>query len=371
MEKEIENYMSLREKIIDLQTKMETAESLIGGEIAEIKEKYGGFGTKSRKQKEKHILKKRAFLKAKEEEYNKRINDIAAPVIQLDKIFHLLKHNEKIRDMKYRFEGVPDSHSKDELIADLGDFYKDDLMHLKAFIFRNDKPKNKCSLMIAGLCGFGKEEGLFVPYSYEATPGFKQKPDVRAVLKDLPTVAELTKYYNKRKDVIFSKFIRNYETTKDEFYEALRFRLNYFKPLESIREISADEAPLVCKVEKREYRIYRGRYFEEAKKDEVIIEPFAYIKVAGKLYKDYCPQALMSICRSGAVIHEGWIAMDIEKIHSAKKSDYFNKDNYERILKEGKLYAKEISEGQERVSFGYQKVEWFNADIIAKRPEVD
>ena len=371
MEKEIENYMSLREKIIDLQTKMETAESLIGGEIAEIKEKYGGFGTKSRKQKEKHILKKRAFLKAKEEEYNKRINDIAAPVIQLDKIFHLLKHNEKIRDMKYRFEGVPDSHSKDKLIADLGDFYKDDLMHLKAFIFRNDKPKNKCSLMIAGLCGFGKEEGLFVPYSYEATPGFKQKPDVRAVLKDLPTVAELTKYYNKRKDVIFSEFIRNYKTTKGEFFEAPLIPLKYFKPLENIREISAGQAPLICRIEKTEYRIYRGRYFIETKKDEMIVDPFSYIKVTGKLYKDYCPQASMSIIQSGAVILEGWIEMDIEKDHSVESKNYFNKNNYDRILKEGKLYVEEIEKEQGWVSFGYPEVEWVNADIIAKRPEVD
>ena len=104
--------------------------------------------------------------------------------------------------------------------------YKDDCMELRLFITENDKPKNKYSVIVAGVSKLGSDERndgiLHLPYGYGAAI-WAQGLDVIYGAKDVPTI-EAAKKYAKTRGIkkILKAFFEKYDAVHQEYEEACK-----------------------------------------------------------------------------------------------------------------------------------------------------
>lgn len=376
MKKEIETYLQNRDKIFELGNNLETFTAMIEGKKKEIRDEFDKEISKLEKQKYELIQEKEELLEKKSGQTKSLLDELRTRTDEVDRSKHFFEYYQNIKDISHVFD---DSKAKPAVkrgkelsLTKYGEFYKDEYLHIKLYITENEKSKNQFSLVAMGLCAFGRDENLSLPYSYGMffidDLSFGQH-NIRTVIKDFPSFDLAKRYAENNKSRILKSFLDKYSSVKKFFKATIsHFNEDDFQPLQKVKELADEDAPLICKIDDAGFRLYKGHYFREA--EEEVKNPGDYIKVKDKIYQSYCPQALMAITRTGNISFGNWWSLHIEKTHCFSKDKYFNESNFKRTKLEAELHIKKHNRSDE-TSLSIPKIEWLNPGLIEKIPELD
>lgn len=226
-------------KVIDTLNKAREKErEEIHDKIREVENKYYKKEQEIRelKSKEERVLRNKN--EKLQEEYTKKVEELHNPIGELKKIFSLF---EVIKE--YKNYGVPTPevyyhdyirNEKGYLEGDKQKFFynpvmvlvEDDFKKILLYITKNDKPKNKYSLIAVGNSIFNKGN-LSLPYTYRIKAHI-DNANIREEIKEYPTEKECKEYAIKNKEKILRDFLVNHEKVEKEYLEV--------KPLYELKE---------------------------------------------------------------------------------------------------------------------------------------
>lgn len=365
--REVEQYLENMEKVTKIEGEIKVVDGISSYKTSKIHDKFSNIISNIKKEEdnitadiESRSNKKHKLLTMDKDRLYEEINVIRAKL-------KYLKHKKEIENTALQFnEKEIKAHEtyRDYYFEKMGVLYKDDYILIKLYIAENEKPKNKYSLFAYGKTKF-PEEILDLPYSYGLpTRDSDCYCNIKASIKDLPTIEELKEYIKRNKDKILESFLSRYKFVRDEYLATINnYSLSDFKDIFKVKIVSENDAKIVCIVDRREWRLYNDFYYFKAKKIER--NPLDHIRVNGKLFRRGCQKELMMITQTGNTTFGSWWSMSIEE-HSHRGGIQFTKENYEKILEKAKQFVDRRNKNRrgENVYFRYPKVKWFNDHLI-------
>jgi len=366
---EVKEYMTNRDKRITLNGELDAKNTIANGSIDDIKERYRDIISKIEEEKKRLINNVEQDRDQYVEQKKREIGSLDQPIEEVERKIKFLELAKKIKETDVSIDDSEMKTRGDRKLHRKGFFFKDKYMNIKIYIAENDKPVNKYALFACGNCAF--KDFMSLPRDY-GLPVYSDPGNVKIIIKELPTIEDITTYLERNKDKILKNLIDTYNTVKKEYLDIIKdYRLSDFKTVLEVRSIPENDAPLVCVIDKTSYlRMYKGFYYWSVKKIEGN-DVFEYIKVNGKLYKRDCRKEVMSITETGNTTFGDWWSMHIEHHHVNKSNRVFNKENYDRIVEERKNWIR--GKNKDRVTkiyFSYPKAKWVNPDVIHKGDKI-
>jgi hypothetical protein len=171
-------------------------------------------------------------------------------------------------------------------------------------------------------------------------------------------------------------------------------------------EVTEEEAPLICNIKdydlNQNLRLYNKNYYSdwdkwnnkfifkekqgrltertaiilmvklrEEKEKNTNFYPASYseefILIGKRIYKKYCKKSELFITQCGNMLFSSWWSVDIETANENKKCVHFNKENFEKELKEAKEHYdkyKSKTRGDGHNYFSYPKIKWFREELL-------
>ena len=365
IEQEVTGYKKNRDLRIILHGDIDEKKTLAYGRIDSINERYNDIIHKIEEEKDRLIssveYEKDQYVEQKERE----IEGLKQPIEEVDRKIKFLELAKTIKETDVSIDDKEMGAYRDRGLYRKGFFFKDKYMNIKIYVAENDKPVNKYTLFACGNCAFG--DFMDLPHGY-GLPVHGDRGNITIIIKDLPTVEEINSYLEKNRKRVLKNLIGRYNVVKKEYLDVIRdYRLSDFKTVLEVRSIPENDAPLVCIIDKTLYlRLYNSFYYSSVKKIEGD-DVFEYIRVNGKLYKRDCRKEVMAITETGNITFGDWWSIHIEHSHSNKSNTVFNKENYDRIVEEGKNWIKKKNKDRvTKIYLTYPRVKWVNPDLIPK-----
>ncbi|MDH5634226.1 MAG: hypothetical protein OEY30_00215 [Candidatus Bathyarchaeota archaeon] len=163
----------------------------------------------------------------KRKEIDGKIDGLFTMIGKVERILALLKLKKK--DLTIKDEDVRAYGTKH--IESLGYAFNDEFLKIKMFIVENDKPKNMYSLVAIGKCQFDRDMAE-LRYSYCLPCHAKGWHNLEALIRDLPTIAELKQYWQKHERSIVERLLGKYWMVKTEYLEVLKtYNIEDFRDL--------------------------------------------------------------------------------------------------------------------------------------------
>ena len=368
VEQEVTGYKKNRDLRIILNGDIDEKNTLANGRIDGIIEKYGDIIGKIKEEKHRLINDIKDDEGRYVEQKKREISSLDQPIEEVERKIKFLELAKTIKDADVVIDDKEmDTYNtyRDKKLYRKGVFFKDKYMNIKIYIAENDKPVNKYTLFAVGNCVF--KDFMDLP-DYYGLPVHSDRGNIKTVIQDLPTVEEINVYLEKNRKGILKNLIGRYNVVKKEYLDTIRdYRLSDFKTVLEVRSISGNDAQLVCIIDKNRYlRLYNDFYYWSVKKIEGD-DVFEYIRVNGKLYKRDCRKMVLAITQTGNTTFGDWWSMSIEYSHSNKSNAVFNKQNYDRIVEEGKNWIRKKNKNRvTKIHFSYPRVKWVNPDLILK-----
>lgn len=186
---------------------------------------------KIERERDKIIEEAHANYEQKEAELKQKAEALAVIVTQVERILDYLRLDTGKGLTINDDEVQPYRSYKDTVKENLGYIFDDAYLKIKLFMVENDKPKNKYSLIALGHCLF--HDGLLnLPHAYGVhvrTP-FGCYPEL--VIRDFPSVPELTNWLKLHRDNILAKVTGEYEQVKTEYLDIIKtYKVDDFQEL--------------------------------------------------------------------------------------------------------------------------------------------
>lgn len=151
----------------------------------------------------------------------KKISRLYTPINDVKRIIYFLNQKELplvfvvSKTTNYR-------HDYLELLEQ----YTDDHLKLALYIAKNDRPKNKYSLIIVGMCRFGKRDNyiLKLPCDYGVSLHHSEIQwfDIVQIIKHFDSIQSAKKYHESHKiGIVLNSFLQEYHTVLQEYKEAI------------------------------------------------------------------------------------------------------------------------------------------------------
>ena len=251
-------------------------------------------------------------------------------------LFNIEKRNIKIlrKDIKtYR-----NDYNEKENIDFFKTLYSDDYADIKVLIITNDKPKKKYRLCIYGESLFLENNLLGNNRDYGCN--FKDDYDkIVKIIKDAPTIDELTKYYDRNKDKIIQNIIINHkQLVKD--YEIIKekYEKSDFNILEKGLKVQDNEVKEIFLIKdgktKIKYIMYEKYIYSQIKNKEINEDdPLEYIKYKNNQFRRLCSREQLRITKNSNVSFGNWYSIHIEK---SEEGIILTKKNLEKYIKDAK-----------------------------------
>ena len=226
-----------RQEIKFLETKQQQTDDTVAERMNRIRIKYLMKRTKLEKQEETEKSKIQNEVNAARVSTEIMVSNLSEPIIRLDRIIYFLRaHQETLEcgslDEVNKYKGAH---------CETVETYKDDCMELRLFIAENDKPKNKYSVVVAGVSKLGSIECndniLHLPHEYGVTMHVWGLNVVHGA-KDVPTIEDARKYAKTRGiKKILKAFFEKYDAAHQEYEETCQqYNLEDFSEIIKERE---------------------------------------------------------------------------------------------------------------------------------------
>jgi len=154
-------------------------------------------------------------------DYDKKISELNIPISDTKRIIYFL--NQSKVKLNFDVNKTTNRYGHLELIQEC---YDVDLI-LVSYIAENDRPKNKYSLVIVGMCRFGDHNNskiLKLPYDYKISLYHDaiQWWSIEKEVKVFDSINSAKKYHKSNKiENIFKDFFTEYHTIKQEYLKAI------------------------------------------------------------------------------------------------------------------------------------------------------
>lgn len=151
----------------------------------------------------------------------KKISTLYTPINDVKRIIYFL--NQKELQLDFDASKTTNRYGYLELLGK----YTDEHLKLACYVAENDRPKNKYSLVIVGMCRFGdhsESKILKLPYDYGCNLSHSEIQwfDIAKIIKHFSSIESTKKYFESHNIVqMLNSFLAEYHTVLEQYQEAI------------------------------------------------------------------------------------------------------------------------------------------------------
>jgi len=220
-ERLISTYKKNQLKILELKKVQDVFHEKTKEKRNEIYDEYCDKINALEKQRDKIYYSLDKQLEKIDHKTEKKISRLYTPINDVKRIIYFL--NQKELQLVFDVSKITNYHYD---YLELLEQYTNDHLKLALYIAKNGRPKNKYSLIIVGMCQFGKRNNyiLKLPCDYGVSLHHSEIQwfDVTKIIKHFDSIQSAKKYHESNKiGIVLNSFLQEYHTVLQEYKEAI------------------------------------------------------------------------------------------------------------------------------------------------------
>ncbi len=222
-ERLVSTYKENQTKISELETIQEKLKDKNQNKKSRINSKYYDKIRALEKEQNKILNDLENKMQKINSNYEKKISELYNPITDVERIIYFLNQEK----LELNFDCTKTTNYNDRHLELIEQYTKDHLK-LGCYIAENNRPKNKYSLIICGICRFGDHDRdskiLKLPYDYGVSLYHNEIQwwDIAINLKRFDSIESAKKYHESHKiEKILKSFLVEYHTILEEYEETI------------------------------------------------------------------------------------------------------------------------------------------------------